>query len=361
MTNLEKIERFKILYLNALDVNCERFPEWDQQRVFEVSGTLRLPAHYLSEIVSNPTENDLELIEMLLKAEMELGILPNYKGIKGNKSRSNDNASLKEYTGLQYLRRLAIQRSIDVNNIFKKLYPTTKLKPIDYDLYKSFDGNNLKLYNMFKPFFDKENTNELYRGAGLNLDEKGLQYTNGHVLIRIHANYVKTLPDKREIFENSGLAKGCFIYQAKQFKPHKFPYNHEDMIKKLPLNSSSIVRLNQPQLENMILLLEQIEYFNAQSISESITLLVGEGRIDVNTSYLKHVLHILSTEGNGAEFGIRKREKEKGVVSWSSLVVSPDLEKLTELQASGALIMPIHVENNVFKIDVSTQQLCIIT
>jgi hypothetical protein len=44
-----------------------------------------------------------------------------------------------------------------------------------------------------------------------------------------------------------------------------------------------------------------------------------------------------------------------------SLVVSPDLEKLTELQASGALIMPIHVENNVFKIDVSTQQLCIIT
>jgi hypothetical protein len=329
--------------------------------IFEVSNILKLASHYLSEIVCNPTENDLELIEMLLQAEIELGILPNYKGIKGNKSRTTDNASLKEYTGLQYLRRLTIQRSIDVNSIFKKLYPTTKLKPIDYDLYKSFDGNNLKLYNVFKPFFDKDNTNELYRGAGLNLDEKGLQYTNGHVLIRIHANYVKTLPDKREIFENSGLEKGCFIYQAKKFKPHKFPYNHENMVKKLPLTAEAFVSINQPQLEKLILLLEQMEYFNAQSVSESMTLIVGEAKLEVKVSYLKHILHILSTEGNGMQFSVRKLIKEKGVVSWQSLVVSPDLAKFTELEASGALLTPIHSSGNVFKVDVNTQQLSIIT
>ncbi len=362
MTNLQKIDRFKDIYTRALDVNCERFPEWDQTRVFEVEGALRVACHYLTEVISKPiTESDLELIEMLLKAQIELSILPDYKWVKGNKSKRTSNSELAAFTGLQYLQRCTIRRTLDLNTAFNNLYPTTKLKPITYDLYKSFDSTNLKLYNLFKPFFDKDNLNQLYRGAGLNFDEKGLQYTNGHCLIRIHSNYVKTLPDKREIYENSGLDKGCFIYEKKEFKPHKFPYNHENMVKKLPLTAEAFVSINQPQLEKLILLLEQMEYFNAQSVSESVTLIVGEAKLEVKLSYLKDILHILSTEGNGMQFSVRKLIKEKGVVSWQSLVVSPDLVKFTELEASGALLMPIHSSGNVFKVDVNTQQLSIIT
>lgn len=369
---LDKIKKFEEDYKNIPALNTTNA----YVRELEESKVLFPMLDLLQEIIET---NDSEAFGHLLEAQIRCGLLPKYNGVKGASKKSR----LKMMVGMQPLvvseHSITVKHSdckIDFGFMFGLSYPTknnalyqvSKMKLSEQ--LRSFDPSDKKLYDVFKPFFGAAGGNTPYYGTGptLNFNDYGIQYCNGAVLCCIKAQYIKTLNEgtetERKIYENSGLEKGGFMWikGKKAFEPAKLDF----FMDVLPKNKSKFLlekTYNYLEIDRLIDLLEQLEYFKCTYIYENNTpspvlLDFGTDKVPVNSHYLKNLLLIQNCNsaitGKGLTIALNQSVPKTG---WKVMLIAPDMDKFLAKEGSGALQMPIGYSSPTFTIDMQTLEI----